>query len=53
MHGPALAGLGLLGALIAPALVSTDEPNYIALYGYLAVVMAAALALGAAFTAAL
>lgn len=45
LHGPALAGLGLIGAYVTPALVSTDEPNYWALYLYLAVVTAAAFAL--------
>ena len=45
LHGPALAGLGLVGAFIAPLLVSTNEPNYWALYIYLAVVTAAAFAL--------
>jgi uncharacterized membrane protein len=45
LHGPALAGLGVVGAYVAPMLVSTPEPNYWALYIYLAVVTAAALAL--------
>ncbi len=45
LHGPALAGLGLAGAFIAPLLVSTKEPSYWALYLYLAVVTAAAFAL--------
>ena len=45
LHGPALAGLGLVGAYLAPMLVSTDEPNYWALYIYIAVVSAAAFAL--------
>lgn len=45
LHGPALAGLGLVGAFVTPALVSTDTPNYWALYIYLAVVSAAAFAL--------
>jgi uncharacterized membrane protein len=45
LHGPALAALGLVGAEVTPLLVSTDEPNYWALYIYLAVVTAAALAL--------
>ena len=45
LHGPALAGLGLVGAEVTPLLVSTGEPNYWALYVYLAVTTAAAFAL--------
>src|SRR5262244_2676216 len=45
LHGPALAGLGLIGAYVTPTLVSTDAPNFWALYLYLAVVTAAAFAL--------
>jgi uncharacterized membrane protein len=45
LHGPALAGLGLIGAYVTPLLVSTARPNYWALYLYLAVVTAAAFAL--------
>ncbi|MCK9908949.1 DUF2339 domain-containing protein [Microbacteriaceae bacterium K1510] len=45
LHGPALAGLGLAGAFVTPALVASDEPSYWALYLYLAVVTAAAFAL--------
>ncbi|HXW23809.1 MAG TPA: DUF2339 domain-containing protein, partial [Xanthobacteraceae bacterium] len=45
LHGPALAGLGLVGAYIAPLLVATRQPNYWALYLYLAVVSAASFAL--------
>jgi uncharacterized membrane protein len=45
LHGPALAGLGLVGAFITPLLVTTEEPSYWALYVYLAVVTAAAFAL--------
>ena len=45
LHGPALAGLGLIGAYVTPLLVSTDAPNFWALYLYLAVVTAAAYAL--------
>lgn len=44
-HGPALGGLGLVGAYVTPLLVGTAEPNYWALYIYLAVVTAAAYAL--------
>ncbi len=32
LHGPALAGLGIAGAFVTPVLVSSDEPNYWALY---------------------
>ncbi len=48
LHGPALAGLGLVGAYVAPLLVATGEPSYWALYLYLAVVTAAACALARA-----
>jgi uncharacterized membrane protein len=45
LQGPALAGLGLVGAYVTPALVSTGQPQYGALYIYLAVVTAAAFTL--------
>jgi uncharacterized membrane protein len=45
LHGPALAGLGIAAAFVTPVLVSSDQPNYWALYIYLAVVTAAAFAL--------
>jgi uncharacterized membrane protein len=45
LHGPALAGLGLVGAYLTPILVATDKPDYWALYLYLAVVTAAAFTL--------
>jgi len=45
LHGPALAGLGLVGAYAAPLLVATARPNYWALYLYLAIVSAASFAL--------
>jgi len=45
LHGPALAALGLVGAFVTPLLIASDAPNYWALYIYLAVVSAAALAL--------
>jgi uncharacterized membrane protein len=48
LHGPALAGLGLVGAFVTPLIVATDQPNYWALYLYLAVVTAAAFALARA-----
>ncbi len=48
LHGPALAGLGLIGAYVTPVLVASKEPNYWALYVYLAVVSAAAFALARA-----
>src|SRR4029450_10867946 len=41
LHGPALAGLGLIGAFVTPLIVATETPNYWALYLYLAVVTAA------------
>ena len=45
LHGPALAGLGTAGAFITPLLVPSQEPNYWALYIYLAIVTAAAFSL--------
>lgn len=37
LHGQALAGLGLLGSLVTPVLVTTDEPNVNALFLFLGV----------------
>jgi uncharacterized membrane protein len=48
LHGPMLAGLGLIGAYVTPMLVASEAPNYWALYIYLAVVTAAAFALARA-----
>ena len=45
LHGPALAGLGVVGAYLAPMLVSTAQPDYWALYIYIAIVTAASFAL--------
>jgi len=45
LHGPALAGLGIVGAFATPVLVSSDKPDYWALYIYLAIVTAAAFGL--------
>ena len=45
LHGPALAGLGLIGAYVTPLLVVSDRPDYWSLYIFLAVVTAAAFAL--------
>jgi uncharacterized membrane protein len=45
LHGPALAALGLIGAYVTPLLIATGQPNYWALYIYLAVVTAAAFTL--------
>jgi uncharacterized membrane protein len=45
LHGPALAGLGLAAAFVTPILVSSDKPDFWALYLYLAVVTAAAFGL--------
>jgi uncharacterized membrane protein len=45
LHGPALAGFGLVGAEIAPIMVASDHPNYWALYVYLAIVTATTFAL--------
>jgi uncharacterized membrane protein len=48
LHGPALAGLGLIGAFLTPLIVATEEPNYWALYLYLAIVTAASFGLARA-----
>jgi uncharacterized membrane protein len=45
LHGPALAGLGIAAAFLTPVLVSSDKPDYWALYIYLAIVTAAAFGL--------
>ena len=37
LHGQALAGLGLLGSLVTPVLVTTDEPNIHALFLFLGI----------------
>jgi uncharacterized membrane protein len=44
IHGQALAGIGLLGALATPLLVASQAPSHWALFVYLAVVLAAATA---------
>ena len=48
LHGPALAGLGLVGAYVTPLAVTTGQPNYWALYLYLTVVTTAAFTLARA-----
>jgi uncharacterized membrane protein len=45
LHGPALAGLGMVGGYMTPLIVATGRPDYLALYLYLAVVTASAFAL--------
>src|SRR5712672_2662897 len=45
LHGPALAGLGIAAAFVTPVLVSSDKPDFWALYIYLAIVTAAAFGL--------
>ncbi len=45
LHGPALAGLGIAAAFVTPVLVSSDKPDFWALYIYLAIVTAAAFSL--------
>jgi uncharacterized membrane protein len=45
LHGPALAGLGVVGAYVAPLLVASNQPDFWSLYIYIAVVTAAAFAL--------
>lgn len=41
VHGQALAGIGLVGSMATPALVSSQAPNPWALFIYLAIVLAA------------
>src|SRR6266851_4275451 len=48
LHGPALAGLGLVGAYVTPLLVASGKADYWSLYLYLAIVTAAAFALARA-----
>jgi uncharacterized membrane protein len=45
LHGPALAGLGVVGAYVTPLLVATGKADYWSLYVYLAIVTAAAFTL--------
>jgi len=45
LHGPALAGLGIAAAFATPILVSSERPDFWALYIYLAIVTAAAFGL--------
>jgi uncharacterized membrane protein len=48
LHGPALAALGQVGAFVTPLLIASAQPNYWALYLYLAVVTAASFVLARA-----
>ncbi len=43
LHGPKLASLGLAASLATPLFIHTSEPNYLALWGYLGLVAAAAI----------
>ncbi|MDX8469263.1 DUF2339 domain-containing protein [Mesorhizobium sp. VK23B] len=45
VHGLALAGIGLVGAMVTPALVASQSPNPWALFVYLAIVLAATAAI--------
>jgi uncharacterized membrane protein len=45
LHGPALAGLGVVGAFVTPMLVASDRPDFWSLYIYIAIVTAAAFGL--------
>jgi len=45
LHGPALAGLGIAAAFTTPVLVSSQKPDFWALYVYLAIVTVAAFGL--------
>ena len=44
LHGQALAGIGLAGSFATPLLVASEAPNAWSLFGYLAVVLAASVA---------
>ena len=48
LHGPALAGLGVVGAFVAPMLIASTNPDYWSLYVYIAVGAGAAFALARA-----
>ncbi|HET7888105.1 MAG TPA: DUF2339 domain-containing protein [Bradyrhizobium sp.] len=48
LHGPMLAGLGVVAAFGTPLLVSSEKPDFWALYIYLAVVTAASFGLARA-----
>ncbi len=48
LHGPILAGLGIVAAFGTPLLVSSEKPDFWALYIYLAVVTAASFGLARA-----
>lgn len=39
VHGQALAGIGLVGAMVTPVLIASQAPNPWALFGYLAIVL--------------
>lgn len=45
VHGQALAGIGLLGAIVTPMLIASQAPNPWALFGYLAIVLVATCAI--------
>ena len=45
LHGPMLAGLGIVAAFATPVLVSSEKPDFWSLYVYLAIVTAAAFGL--------
>lgn len=45
LHGQALAGAGLLGAMATPLLVSSEAPNIWVLFGYVAIVLVFATAI--------
>jgi uncharacterized membrane protein len=44
LHGQALAGLGLLAAMVTPVLVSTDDPSAWGLFAYLTIAWFATMA---------
>jgi uncharacterized membrane protein len=44
LHGQALAGVGLVGSFVTPVLVASEAPDPWTLFGYLAIVLAASVA---------
>ncbi len=47
LHAPIVAIIGLIGGVATPALVESEAPSALALFGYLAVIVAAATAVAA------
>ena len=45
VHGQALAGVGVVGSYVTPVLVASESPNQWALFGFVAIVLAAAVSI--------